>query len=53
MPGPACAEIDSGNMSSGSGEGVVHVHRGFFGVGDLPQAGYDWRNPMVLVEVSK
>jgi hypothetical protein len=53
IPGPACAQIDSGNESSGSGEGVVHVHRGFFGVGDLPQAGYDWRNPMVLVEVSK
>jgi hypothetical protein len=52
MPGPACAAIDSENVHSGGGEGVVHVHRGFFGVGDLPQAGYDWRNPMVLVEVS-
>jgi hypothetical protein len=52
MPGPACP-ANSGNVRDGDGEGVVHVHRGFFGVGDLPQAGYDWRNPMVLVEVSK
>jgi hypothetical protein len=52
MPGPGCPP-NSGNVRSGGGEGVVHVHRGFSGVGDLPQAGYDWRNPMVLVEVSK
>jgi hypothetical protein len=52
IPGPACL-ANSGNVGSGGDEGVVHVHRGFFGVGDLPQADYDWRNPMVLVEVSK
>jgi hypothetical protein len=52
IPGPACP-ANSGNVRSGGGEGVVHVQRGFHGVGDLPQAGYDWRNPMVLVEVSK
>ena len=50
IPGPACPD-DSGNEASGEGEGVVHVHRGFHGVGDLSEAGYDWRNPMMLVEV--
>lgn len=51
IPGPACASIDTGNIRSGNGEGFVHVHRGFFGIGDLSAAGYDWNNPMVLYEV--
>ena len=51
IPGPACPS-GSGNARSGNGEGFVHVHRGFKGVGDrLSQAGYDWRNPMARVEV--
>ena len=51
IPGPACAETP-GNVRSGNGEGFVHIHRGFFGVGDLSQSGYDWRNPMMRVEMS-
>ena len=51
IPGPACP-MGSGNVRSGGGEGFVHVHRGFFGIGDvLSQAGYDWRNPMVRYEI--
>ena len=51
IPGPACPS-GSGNVRSGNGEGYVHVHRGFKGVGDrLSSAGYDWRNPMMKVEV--
>ena len=51
IPGPACPS-GSGNVRSGNGEGYVHIHRGFKGVGDrLSEAGYDWRNPMMLVEV--
>ena len=54
IPGPACADIDTDNVRSGNGEGFVHVHRGFFGVGpDLSQVGYDWRNPMLKVEVER
>ncbi|CAB9506062.1 Spondin_N [Seminavis robusta] len=52
IPGPACAGVSSDNEASGNGEGFVHVHRGFFGVGDLSQSGYDWRNPMMKVEMS-
>merc|ERR1712232_94682 len=55
IPGPACADVEvskQGNAASGNGEGFVHVHRGFFGVGpDLTQSGYDWRNPMMQVEM--
>lgn len=52
IPGPAC-DGDSGNKRSLNGEGFVHIHRGFFGVGgELSQAGYDWRNPMMRVEMT-
>lgn len=54
IPGPACADVEvskQGNVASGNGEGFLHIHRGFFGVGDLSQAGYDWRNPMMRVEI--
>lgn len=53
IPGPACAAIDTRNNADGNGEGFVHVHRGFFGIGPdgLSASGYDWRNPMVRWEV--
>lgn len=51
IPGPGCADISTENVRSGNGEGFVHVHRGFFGIGDLPDADYDWRNPMMRVVV--
>lgn len=52
IPGPACP-TDSGNVASGKGEGFVHVHRGFFGVGGaLSAADYDWQNPMMRIVVS-
>ena len=55
IPGPACADSElTGNSADGGGEGFVHVHRGFFGVGgELTAQGYDWRNPMMRVEVSR
>lgn len=51
IPGPGCP-MDSGNEMSGNGEGYVHIHRGFFGIGDLAEDRYDWRNPMMRVVVS-
>jgi hypothetical protein len=51
IPGPACPGSD--NVASGNGEGFVHLHRGFFGVGGtLSAAEYDWKNPMMTVIVS-
>jgi hypothetical protein len=53
IPGPGCAS-STGNIANGNGEGFVHVHRGFFGIGDLlPADRYDWRNPMMRVSVSE
>lgn len=52
IPGPGCASMSTLNVRSGNGEGFVHVHRGFFGIGDLPADRYDWRNPMMRVVVS-
>ncbi len=53
VPGPACP-ADSGNERSGNGEGFVHVHRGMHDLNPdaLPASEYDWRNPMMRVEVS-
>ena len=51
IPGPACADIDTTNIRSGDGEGFVHVHPGFHGVGDLSESRDDWRNPMAMVYV--
>lgn len=52
IPGPGCA-MESGNVQSGNGEGFVHVHRGMQDVNpeELPSFEYDWRNPMMRVEV--
>jgi hypothetical protein len=50
IPGPACP-VESGNVRSAGGEGFVHVHRGFFGIGgDLAVDEYAWSNPVMLVE---
>ena len=51
IPGPACANRNATNVQSGNGEGFVHVHAGFHGIGSLPENRYDWRNPMMRVEV--
>eukprot|EP00545_Synedropsis_sp_CCMP1620_P007956 CAMPEP_0119006942 /NCGR_PEP_ID=MMETSP1176-20130426/2653_1 /TAXON_ID=265551 /ORGANISM="Synedropsis recta cf, Strain CCMP1620" /LENGTH=213 /DNA_ID=CAMNT_0006958979 /DNA_START=198 /DNA_END=839 /DNA_ORIENTATION=+ len=50
IPGPACSSVD-GNTADGNGEGFVHIHPGFFGIGNLPDGRYDWKNPMVQVKV--
>ncbi|CAN0274168.1 unnamed protein product, partial [Laminaria digitata] len=40
---------ESRNIEVGPGEGVVHIQRGFHGVGDLSAANYDWRNPVAEI----
>ncbi|CAM9888429.1 unnamed protein product, partial [Scytosiphon promiscuus] len=52
IPGPGCDE-DSGNIQNAPGEGFIHVHRGFHGVGDLAESSYDWRNPVAEVFIAK
>lgn len=53
IPGPACSRR-SGNEEAGPGEGFVHVHRGFYGIGgDLSADEYGWTNPVAEVFIDK
>lgn len=53
IPGPACSDTP-GNEEDGPGEGFVHIHRGFHGVGgELAGADYDWRNPVAEIYIAK
>lgn len=49
VPGPPCGS--GGVHDPAPAEGFVHIHPGIHGVGDLPAADFDWRNPVVKVEV--
>lgn len=41
-------------MEDGPGEGFIHIHRGFHGVGgELTEANYDWRNPVAEVFIAE
>lgn len=51
VPGPVCRDIDTRNRMSGNGEGFVHVHPGVHGIGNFSAAPYDWRNPVMRVDV--
>jgi len=56
IPGPACPRDDPDvpiNSADGNGESFVHVHRGVFGLADLTQSVYDWRNLMLAVSVGE
>lgn len=54
-----CIHIPGGDGCAGEGfnpsregaEGYVHIHEGIHGIGDLPAALYDWRNPVALVTI--
>ena len=55
-----CIHIPGGDGCMGEGfnpsrdgaEGYVHIHEGIHGIGDLPAALYDWRNPVALVTIT-
>ena len=49
IPGPPCGS-GGARMPKGR-EGVVHIHAGIHGVGDLLPAMHDWRNPVLLIEI--
>ena len=55
IPGPFFAECrgSGGGAKVGGGEGHVHIHAGIHGIGDLPAALRDWRNPVVLITVRR
>ncbi len=53
IPGPACAGMgnENGGELGEEGEGFVHIHRGFQGIGELTSV-TDWRNPVAKVTIS-
>lgn len=51
IPGPVCG--GEGGSPGAGGEGYVQVHSGIHGIGDLAPSGYDWRNPVVRVVITR
>ena len=51
VPGPACG--GAALSPADSGEGMVTIHNGIHGVGDLNAALYDWRNPVARVVITR
>ncbi len=49
IPGPPCGS--GGARARSDREGFVHIHAGIRGDGDLPKMTYDWRNPVMRVEI--
>ena len=51
IPGPVCG--GTGDSANDSGEGFIHVHSGIHGLADLKPEVRDWRNPAVMVKITK
>lgn len=50
IPGPPFICTGEGYNAEG-GEGYVYIHQGIHGIGDLPEADHDWRNPVAKVKI--
>lgn len=50
IPGDLCG--GEGLSPDRNGEGYVHVHRGIHGIGDIPAADHDWRNPVAKIRIT-
>jgi hypothetical protein len=55
IPGPFFAECggSGGGATVGGGEGYVHIHAGIHGIGSLPAAVRDWRNPVAQITIQR
>ncbi len=51
IPGPVCG--GEGGSPNAGGEDYVHVHAGIHGIGSLPAADFDWRNPIVEISIQR
>lgn len=51
IPGPVCG--GEGASPNAGGEGFVHIHAGIHGIGTLPAADRDWRNPVAGIIVKR
>ena len=50
IPGPPFICAGDGYTPQ-NGEGYVYIHQGIHGIGDLTEAGHDWRNPVAKVKI--
>lgn len=55
IPGPSFVECGGpdGGARIGGGEGVVTVHNGIHGIGDLRAGERDWRNPVARIVIRR
>lgn len=51
IPGPVCG--GEGTSPNAGGEGFVHIHAGIHGIGNLPAAARDWRNPVAEITIKR
>ena len=51
IPGPVCG--GEGTSPNAGGEGFVHIHAGIHGIGNLPAADRDWRNPVASITIKR
>ena len=51
IPGPVCR--GEGATPNDGGEGFVHIHAGIHGIGNLPAADRDWRNPVARITIQR
>ena len=51
IPGPVCG--GEGTSPNAGGEGFVHIHAGIHGIGNLPAAERDWRNPVANITIRR
>lgn len=49
IPGPPC--MSPGVRATDGAEGIIAVHSGIHGIGDLPPEVWDWRNPVVRIDI--
>ncbi len=54
IPGPPPVCTGEGFNPSREGDGnFVHIHSGIHGIGDLPAAVFDWRNPVAKIVITR
>jgi hypothetical protein len=51
IPGPPCGA--GAVHDPAQAEGFVHISNGIHGIGGVPEATYDWRNPVALITVKR
>jgi hypothetical protein len=53
IPGPPFACAGEGFNPARGADNFVHIHPGIHGIGNLPAARYDWRNPVARIVIRR